>query len=206
MTTTLYFVRHGETLWNAEKRMQGHLNSDLTTAGINQATLLGEAFKNETIAKCYVSDSPRATATAALVTTHLPITIEETPALREIAMGSWEGQTREVIQKNDAVQWQRFWEEPHLFAADNGGETFSALESRSTKTLKAIIKQHPGEKILIVSHRLTIKTMINHLLQEPLDNLNQLTDVLPNSLTIMEVTNQETALIRYSDVSHYTES
>ncbi|RST96054.1 hypothetical protein CBF35_06550 [Vagococcus salmoninarum] len=99
MTTTLYFVRHGETLWNAEKRMQGHLNSNLTAAGINQATLLGKAFKDETIAKCFTSDSPRALATAELVTAYLPVTPEVSPALREIGMGSWEGRTRQDIKK-----------------------------------------------------------------------------------------------------------
>lgn len=201
--THLYLVRHGETIWNAEKRMQGHMNSDLTDQGKEQARLLGEKFATTTFDACYTSDSPRALETAQLVTQYLPTTPVTDSRLREIGMGSWEGRTRQEIANVDGQEWHHFWETPHLYQAKNGGETFHHLRQRSMASIDEILLKHTDQKILIVSHRLTIKTIINQLLAQDLDALNSLADLEPNSLSSLTVTPQETTILSYSDTSHY---
>lgn len=201
--TQLYLVRHGETIWNAEKRMQGHLNSDLTNQGIKQAQLLGEKFASLPIDICYTSDSPRASKTADLVTQYLPLIPQTDNRLREIGMGTWEGRTREEIAITDSLEWHRFWEDPQLFQGHNGGETFQTLRNRSSASIDEIVAKHPNQKILIFSHRLTIKTIINNLLQRDLADLTSLDDVEPNSLSILELKNDQAKVIAYSDTTHY---
>lgn len=201
--TELYLVRHGETIWNAEKRMQGHLDSDLTSQGIRQAQLLGKKLASLPIDVCYTSDSPRAVKTAQLITQQLSLTPKADSRLREIGMGTWEGRTRLEIAETDQIEWQRFWEAPHLFQGDNGGETFQTLKTRSSASIKDLVDSHPQQKIMIISHRLTIKTIISSLLQRDLAELNSLADVEPNSLSILTLTDKEVKVISYSDTSHY---
>ncbi len=201
--TQLYLIRHGETLWNAEKRMQGQLNSDLTSQGIRQAQLLAGKLACLPIETCYTSDSPRAFKTAQLVTQQLTVDLQTDSRLREIAMGTWEGRTRQEIAAKEPLEWQRFWESPHHFQGNNGGETFQMLENRSRAVIDEIINAHPQQKIAIISHRLTIKTLINSLLQRELAELHELPDVEPNSLSILNLKNGDVEVMAYSDTSHY---
>jgi probable phosphoglycerate mutase len=96
--TQLILIRHGETLWNTERRMQGQLDSPLTERGLWQAQQLGIRLKNQPFTTLYSSDLPRAARTAeqiAIVTGH-NILIDE--RLRERHFGAFEGMTQKEIQ------------------------------------------------------------------------------------------------------------
>lgn len=201
--THLYLVRHGETVWNTEERMQGHLDSPLTSQGIQQAQRLGETLASLPIDACYMSDSPRAIQTTQLVTRRLELIPQTDQRLREISMGTWEGRTHDDIAKTDPLEWQTFWKKPHLFQGINGGETFQTLQKRSSASINEIITNHPQQHILIISHRLTIKTIINTLLQRDLTDLNNLGDVAPNSLSHLKLTHERLDILTYSDTTHY---
>ena len=95
MQTTLYLIRHGQTKWNQEQRMQGWQNSDLTDVGKNQAILLGEKLEKEAIVfdAFYSSPSERALETRGLINQSLRFPEYEASGLQEINMGNWEGKT-----------------------------------------------------------------------------------------------------------------
>ena len=175
----------------------------MTATGTEQARLLGEKIADWAIDTCYTSDSPRALTTAQLVTKQLAVTPRTDTRLREIGMGTWEGRTRQEIQTTDTEEWQQFWETPHLFQGRNGGETFTTLNNRSHASITDMMTQHAGETILVVSHRLTIKTIINQLLGHDIAQLTTLADVEPNSLSLIELTDGRIQVPLYSDISHY---
>lgn len=202
-TTTLYFVRHGQTAWNLEERMQGHLNSNLTTLGIQQALNLAQQLPDLKLTHCYTSDSQRAQHTAALLTSKLTVPIKLDPRLRELNMGPWEGQNKGTIQAKYSESWTHFWTNPQLYQPNGQGETFEELQNRSVQALNDIIKRHPGGVILVVSHRITIKVLLAHFLNQPLAELWTTGDIEPTSLSCVEIKTGIAKLISYSDTSHY---
>lgn len=119
--TTLYFVRHGQTLWNQTHRMQGFKNSPLTAQGEQQADQLGRWLANDTtIARLLVSPSPRAQQTATYLNHHLHKPMITIPELQELNMGTWEGQTHDWIAKTAPTEWHRFWHDPDHYQGLNG--------------------------------------------------------------------------------------
>ncbi|MGX7418213.1 histidine phosphatase family protein [Carnobacterium gallinarum] len=204
MTTTLYFVRHGQTLWNLEERMQGQLNSALTNLGIQQAQALSNFLPEKKIDCCYVSTSLRAIQTAQLITTKLAIPINESSQLQEIKMGPWEGQSKLEIQQNYPHSWEQFWHAPHDYQPNGNGENFQQLQQRSVAKIKKICHENNGKTILIVSHRITIKVLLAHFLEQPLMDLWKNGDILPTSLSCVEISSDHTNNVTlYSDISHY---
>lgn len=202
MKTTFYLIRHGQTVWNEMKKMQGLKNSDLTESGIKQATLLGEKLANEPIDLICTSPSVRAIRTSELVNQQLKVPVIKDDGFQEIDMGLWEGKTYTEIEHKYPKEWDLFWHDPLNFQAENKGETFADLNKRSANSLDEMIKTLPGKHVAIVSHRITIKMMVSNLLDIP---LTELEDVLPNSLTKIVVENGKATLIDYSNISHYQE-
>lgn len=202
MKTRVFFIRHGQTEWNKEERMQGWQNSSLTATGKNQALLLGEKLKEEktNMDVLYTSPSLRAVETSYILNQFLSIKICEELGFQEINMGDWEGKTYEEISLKYPEEWQFFWQNPDQFKAENKGETFEELSLRSFESLKKILNENKGKQIGIVSHRITIKSMIASLLKI---SVAELADIKSNSVTEISILNGVVTLEKYSDVSHY---
>jgi len=132
----LYITRHGETEWNRQKRMQGWKDSDLTDIGIVNAISLGERLADVNFNHFYVSSSIRTQQTAQYILgdRSIPITLDED--LREIHMGSWEGETQANLQQAYPEQFHDFWNNPHLFIPV-GGETFYDFRDRTNEGFKS---------------------------------------------------------------------
>ena len=152
--TQITAVRHGETAWNAQSRLQGHLDIDLNDLGRWQAQRVGLALADSGISTIYCSDLRRAHDTALAIAQHSGISATDLrlePGLRERSFGSFEGLTYEqvsALHPEDALRWKQ--RDPHW--APPGGESPTALRQRITTTLHAIAAQHPGEHIALVSH------------------------------------------------------
>jgi len=156
--TQITAVRHGETAWNAQSRLQGHLDIDLNDLGRWQAQRVGLALADSGISTIYCSDLRRAHDTALAIsraisqhsgTATSDLRLE--PGLRERSFGSFQGLTyTEVGERHpeDALRWKQ--RDPHW--APPGGESPAALHQRIATTLHAIAAQHPGEHIALVSH------------------------------------------------------
>ena len=99
--TKLIIVRHGQTLWNLERKYQGHSDIALTDTGLKQAQAVAERLAEEAVAAVYASDLSRAYKTAGYIAAKHNLTVHTVPELREIKFGDWEGLTYEEI----SVRW-----------------------------------------------------------------------------------------------------
>lgn len=168
MTTTLIFVRHGETTWNQELRYQGQCDSPLSELGLLQAEKLGQFLSRRKIDAVYSSDLGRAVATAQKIAQHhalIPIVDER---LREMNFGVWEGLTRsEVLAKYPDLYQARY--EDRLNLRIPGGELPREVVERLHRFLGERLSEHDGETIVAVSHGGALRLVLASLLHIPLE-------------------------------------
>lgn len=188
--TVFYLVRHGETVWNKEQRLQGWLDSPLTSDGIMHAKKLGEHLKNEQFSAAFCSSSERAKETLSYLVhdNNLPIYYED--GLREINLGNWQGKTIEDVRKHDRYEYEVYTDFPAQFIATHT-ESFGAVTERAMYVLKNIANQYPDDKILLVSHGVTIKCIVNAILGRGIKQLWAPPTIGDTSVTIVEVTNDQ---------------
>jgi 2,3-bisphosphoglycerate-dependent phosphoglycerate mutase len=151
ITTTLVLVRHGETFWNREGRIQGHLDSTLTANGIAQAEAIGHRLSGESFDVFVTSDLGRARHTAEVVGTHIAQSAQPSSVFRERGFGAAEGKTYAEIDRDFAGLFSRTQEtDPDYSVA--GGESRRAFHERIVSALNAVAATHAGKRVLIVSH------------------------------------------------------
>jgi probable phosphoglycerate mutase len=166
--TVLLFVRHGQTTWNADGRLQGHLDSALSALGRAQARALGERLLPERAHALYTSDLGRALETAQLIAATTGHTPRVEPRLRERALGVLEGLTRqEAAQRHPAV-WQQYLEGPPSYVVPQG-ESSEGRQRRVLDALGALCRHHPGERVIVVTHGGVLDGVLRHCLLLPLD-------------------------------------
>ena len=149
--TRIIAVRHGETAWNVDTRIQGHLDIPLNNTGQWQARQLARALAVEPPSIIYASDLQRAHATGQAVAdaTGAPLVVE--PGLRERSFGQLEGRTFAEIETELPEQARRWRQrDPHF--APEGGETLTALRERIQATTHRLAAQHSGGLIVLVAH------------------------------------------------------
>ena len=149
--TRIIAVRHGETAWNVDTRIQGHIDIPLNDTGQWQARQLGRALARQPIAAIYASDLQRAYATAQAVadTTGAPLVADV--GLRERSFGNFQGRTFAQIEAELPEQARRWRQrDPHF--APEGGETLTALRERIQATTHRLAAQHSGGLIVLVAH------------------------------------------------------
>ena len=149
--TRILAIRHGETLWNVDSRIQGHLDIGLNDTGRRQAERLGMALKDEPIAAIYASDLSRAYDTALAVSRHTGVPVQAEPGLRERSFGDFEGRTFAEIETELPEQAQR-WRQRDPTFTPAGGESLLMLEARVLSVAARLAAQHPGEQIALFAH------------------------------------------------------
>ena len=149
--TRILAIRHGETLWNVDSRIQGHLDIGLNDTGRWQAERLGLALKDEPIAAIYASDLSRAHDTALAVSRHTGVSVQAVPGLRERSFGEFEGRTFAEIEKELPEQAQR-WRQRDPAFTPTGGESLLMLEARVLSVAARLAAQHPDEQIALFAH------------------------------------------------------
>lgn len=149
--TRILAIRHGETAWNVDSRIQGHLDIPLNDQGREQARRLALSVAGEDLAAIYCSDLSRAHATASAVAeaTGLPLVVDK--GLRERAFGAFEGLSFTEIEQRWPEQARRWRQRDPLFAAE-GGENLQAFYARCIDAVRALAERHAGEHIAIVAH------------------------------------------------------
>lgn len=199
----LYITRHGETLWNREKKMQGWQNSNLTKKGIEDAIKLGERLKDIEFSKIYSSPLGRALDTANYIKGNRDIEIETHEGLKEMGFGLWEGVANEKVLKLYKEEHYNYWNKPDLYKA-NEGESFEELFDRVDRVLKYIIEANNlGENILIVSHAIAIKAIYAIIQDCKLENFWDLPYIDGTSLSILEIGKDNMEFILEGDTSHF---
>jgi probable phosphoglycerate mutase len=151
-TTRILAIRHGETAWNVDTRIQGHLDIPLNDTGRWQAERLARALAaQDPIHAIYSSDLQRAHQTALAIAraTRAPLTTHT--GLRERGFGLFEGKTYVEIEQTWPEQSEH-WRRRTPDWAPDGGETLLQVRERITRTLHEIAARHPGEQIVLVAH------------------------------------------------------
>lgn len=168
--TRLHLIRHGESNWNAEGRIQGQAESVLTDLGRQQAQQLGAELQALRIGRVFCSSSLRTRQTAAILFAEVADTITYLDELREINLTPWEGRLYREIEALHPELLHCFRNLPEQFKLE-GAETFAELQARGLAALTAIVAACRGEEIAIVSHGALIRAVLCHYEGRPLSAL-----------------------------------
>lgn len=203
MSTRVYLVRHGATELSSEDRFAGAIDVKLSDEGREQARLLGKRLAADPLNVAFASPMTRTMDTASLIAE--PHELEVTPidGLREIAHGRWERKTRAEVEQEFPEEYARYETDPYSFAP-TGGESGLQVTARALPALLKIVEEHRDQRILIVSHKATIRLLLSSLIgfdpRKYRDRLDQSPCAL-NILDFKDVTSPRLTL--FNDTSHY---
>lgn len=160
MNTVIYLTRHGQTLWNIEKRLQGRGNSPLTEQGIERAKELRDRIKYIHIDIIYSSPIERALTTANIIKGDKSIEVITDDGLMEMCFGDYEGKiTDEVMKENPNWDISLIMKGNTELTAPNG-ENLAEVRDRVARSMNKIIEENRGKTILIVAHGITLKAIM----------------------------------------------
>ena len=199
--TRIIAVRHGETAWNVDARIQGQLDVGLNDTGRWQADRVGKALAGEEISAVYSSDLGRAHETAQSIAAVAGIPVVSDEGLRERSFGMFEGKTFDEIHQtwpDHAQNWRKRipeWEPPQ------GGESLLQLRARVTRTLEELASRHPGELIVVVAHGGVLDTLYRVATGQEVNSPR--TWQLPNgAINRLLWTPEGLTLVGWSDTQH----
>jgi broad specificity phosphatase PhoE len=196
----VYLLRHGETDWNSEQRIQGNTDISLNANGLNQARQAADYLTRFDIEAIYSSNLSRAYETASIIATKLqkPHFIDK--ELTEVNMGRWEGSRWDDI-KIEYIDYLPKWLNNLENIPAPGGESYGQVQVRVVRAYKRIISKHSEDSnILIVSHGIAIKTLIAYILGLSLNNLGNF-ELLNASISTIEI-KEKTRLISLNNICH----
>jgi probable phosphoglycerate mutase len=153
--THIILIRHGETAWNAERRLQGHIDIALNAEGMRQADALADALAGEHVDAIYASDLQRAHRTALAVAARQNMLVHTDPALRERCFGGFEGLLyTEIAQRFPAqfAAWQARDIDSTMPSGVREAESFRQFYRRCVEGMLAIAARYPGRKLALVAH------------------------------------------------------
>lgn len=201
----LFLIRHGETVWNAEGRFQGQIDTDLNATGLKQADTVAERLKGHPFSAVFATPLSRAHVTANMIASRCGMTkdVECIQEFTEINHGDWEG----LLATEVAERWpdllKNWHTTPHLVKMP--GENGEDLEMLSTRVIEGIksLKNRFGvqDDICLVSHDAVIKVILCHYLGAPLSSFWRF-QVGNCSLSIIDFRERDKAKIPlFGDVS-----
>ena len=203
----IYFVRHGQTIWNVEKRFQGLSDSPLTELGITQAKLLGKKLKDIKFDKFYSTSLKRANDTANYIKGNREQEVEIFDDFVEISMGDMEGIQQEEFKKLYPKQVKNFFfNQLEYDPSSFGGESFLEVRERVAKGLDKFIDLNKDyERVLVVSHGATLKTLLHYISGKDISTLSDEAIPKNTSYTIVKYQNGKFEITDFSNTSHLEE-
>ena len=196
----LICVRHGETAWNHDLRLQGQTDTELSDLGREQARRLAARLGGEQISAAYSSDLRRCVETAEIALAGRGIGPMLMPELREIHLGDWQGHTTAELRELMPAELERVWANP-INEAPRGGETRRELQRRVVAAIRSIADRHPDQTVLVVSHGGALRALACWLLIADLRAVRRLE--LDNcALCLVDLHRGEPTLRRWNDACH----
>ena len=199
----LYFMRHGETVWNTERRYQGMTDIELSEEGLRQAECAAKRFKNIKIDKIYASPLKRAMKTAEKIAAEKGLEIISEDDFREIHFGEWEGKTVPELTEKYGESYTNFIREPHKYGFPGEGSVENVI-NRIKPGIDRLIAEDEGN-VLIVSHGGIIRLMIMYIMG--LDS-SWFTKMWINNtgVSIVEIKDGRKLLLTLNDSAHLAET
>ena len=196
----IYIVRHGETEWNAEGRIQGHTDINLSDLGRQQAQSVARRLEQVSFSAAYCSDLNRARETAEIILGRSGTPLHPTLQLREYHKGVFEGLTVNEYSKKFPDQYQASLVNDLDFAP-NGGESMRETSLRMAKFVQETIPQHLDDTVLIVGHGGSLRSLIVALMDLPLEANWKF--VMGNcAVSVLYTYSNNTVLHLYNDTGH----
>ena len=189
-----YLVRHGETEWNAQERVQGQTDIPLSDVGRGQAARTAERLAAVGFAAAYTSDLARAQETARIIVARMREPRPEVrlrPSLREISYGNLEG-----------ASWEEVRAHHDLDLKPNGGESYRELLERLGGFARELEASHQDEDALVVSHGGALRALAVSLLGLPQDAFWRMRGLLPASVSVIRHEGGFSTLTAWNDVGH----
>ena len=166
--TRLVAIRHGETDWNVDTRIQGQIDIGLNANGRWQAQRLGQALADERIDAVYSSDLGRALETAHALAREAGVPVQPQTALRERAFGIFEGLTFAEIEQRFPDEARR-WRQRDAGFGPQGGETLREFYARAVAAVADLAARHRGQHIAVVTHGGVLDALYRAATRIPLD-------------------------------------
>ena len=196
----LYIVRHGETVWNRQGRIQGHTDVGLSDRGLKQAQMLAQRLKSVGFDAAYASDLLRASDTAAAILEGRDVPVFPTPRLREYHKGAFEGMTEEELRAKYPEEYPGYIAKDLDYAPD-GGESARGVSERMAAVIKEIKERHLNDTVLVVGHGGSLRAAMMTLLGMSLDANWRF--VFGNcTLTVVDTYYDNAVLRLFNDGSH----
>lgn len=171
----LYFVRHGETAWNVQKKIQGSTDVPLNENGLRQTRDLAEELKKQVTegkmhpVKIYTSPQLRAAKTAEAVAAALGIDCDSCDGLREMDLGEWEGSNWDIIREQYGEVYT-YWNGHRRYTHTPGGESYQEVLARTLTVLEGILERETKD-VLIVTHSAILMALRCYLAERPFEEM-----------------------------------
>ena len=201
--TEILLIRHGETDWNVEKRLQGHADIALNAEGRRQAAALGRVLLDEPLDAIYASDLQRARDTAQAIAVPRGMIVHTEPHLRERCYGAFEGLLHHEIHERypaDFVAWKARDLDHRYPAGTHRTETLREFADRALACLTRLANG-PHRSIAVVSHGGVLDTLHRHAAKLGYEHPRNF-DVLNASINRLHWDGKRFHILKWADVSH----
>jgi broad specificity phosphatase PhoE len=196
-STLIYLLRHGEVEQAATRRFIGHLDVPLSEHGLRQCVAQGTRLQGVALAGVFASDLTRARRSGEILGAPHGLTPTLLPALREMAMGRWEGLTAEQIRAREPDAFARWMARVDAFAFPDG-ESLTDLLDRAWPAFQSLVAAHTGQRIAVAAHGGTNRVLLCRALGLPLQRILSLGQDY-GALTILEHTEERWRLRRLNE-------
>ena len=197
--TEIILIRHGETEWNSQLRMQGHSNSALSVVGRMQIQALGEWMKTVSFDHIYSSDTLRAKQTAEAITQYSRDTLKFDQRIREKNLGVFEGLTSIEARERYPDIYHLFKTGGANYVIDEGESTQQVLD-RALEFIEEIRLRHPDQRVVIVTHGGIVRVLMKHTLGLSIDGSTCF--LIKNTGIFSLVWNEKWIVTQMGGVSH----
>ena len=199
MTTTLILIRHAQTAWNREGRIQGSKDSELSEHGRAQAMLLWRRLAKMKFSAVYSSDHQRCLQTARMALGQTELPIVAVPELRERTLGQWEGRLWSEIV-HETPEDARAYRASAQFAP-RGGERWAELQSRVFKVIRRVLAERPNQTSVLFTSGGPVRAAVMEAMRIPQDTWAGWA-TSNTGLTILENLDERWRVIRFNDTGH----
>ena len=196
----LVLVRHGETPWNRDRRLQGHIDIDLNEEGRRQARAVAVRLARERVDALYTSDLRRARKTADAIALATGVTVQPDPSLRERNYGVLEGHRLDELSERFPVEYAQ-WQARQPHAGIERGETLAAFHARICASVERIARLHPGQRVVVTAHG-GVLDCVYRLASGTALEAKRSWDLLNASINCVRYDGHRFALGAWADVTH----